>query len=83
MASDGLRDGTRHQNMETWAVETTVRVGLWKKLSKDDKDAMLRSLINDYTGIYPKDVLPDYNMGEQSKRTRASLPGAGTDQCTP
>lgn len=64
MASVGLMEDSRLQNMEAWAAEATARVFLWKKLAKDDKVSVLRSPIIEDTRAYPKDVLPDYNEGE-------------------
>ncbi|ROW02021.1 hypothetical protein VPNG_07636 [Cytospora leucostoma] len=47
-------------------------VSTWKKLSKDDKDAILRAPINEETRVYPKDVLPDYSRApKQVKALRA------------
>ncbi|KAK7729997.1 hypothetical protein SLS53_009112 [Cytospora paraplurivora] len=82
MASVGLKEGTRHQNMETWAAETTARISTWKKLFKDDKDAILRSPIKEETRVYPKDVLPDYSRApKQVKALRAREEAKALPMC--
>ncbi|ROV96592.1 hypothetical protein VMCG_07749 [Cytospora schulzeri] len=60
-ASAGLKEGVRHRDMETWCVEVTARVGLWRKLFRECRDLILRVPISEDTRAYPKDVLPEYS----------------------
>ncbi|KUI57537.1 hypothetical protein VP1G_04854 [Cytospora mali] len=64
LAAAGLKEEGRLRDMETWAVEVTARVGLWKKLFDEDKGSILRFPVNEDTQACPKDVLPEYNDGE-------------------
>lgn len=68
LASADLREEAWHQNMETWAVEVTARVGLWRRLVSDGGDSILRAPVcdGDGTRAYPEYVLPEYSEGEYS-----------------
>lgn len=65
-AARGLREEARLWDMRTWAVEVTARVGLWRKkeMGAGGKGLVLREPVFVNTGVYPRDVLPEYSEGE-------------------
>ncbi|KAJ0108482.1 hypothetical protein J7T55_002086 [Diaporthe amygdali] len=51
------KEGTKIS--ETWCVEAAVRIGLWQKRLKEDKDSLFRLPIDDDWGNHTDDLLPE------------------------
>lgn len=49
---------------ETWCVEAAVRVGMWRKKLREDKDSLFWLPVEDDRGSYSDDVLPERDDGE-------------------
>lgn len=55
------KEGTKIS--ETWCVEAAVRIGLWQKTLKQDKDSLFRLPVDDDWGNHSDDVLPERDEG--------------------
>lgn len=49
---------------ETWCVEAAVRVGMWRKKLREDKDSLFWLPVEDDRGSHSDDVLPERDDGE-------------------